>query len=259
MKTTAIAKREKPGALAKWDDELAADAAEQASHESVGSSRLSVRGGQWTVGGNPLKNKELSVIVLASTFENVYYLGKYDADAPTSPVCYAFGVEQEGMAPHEKSPEPQCETCAACERNQFGTADTGRGKACKNTKRLMIISGADATPQSVADAEALMFAVPVTSVKAWAHYVKGLASTYRRPPYAVVTEMVVEPDAQTQFKIGFRFVSLLGDEFAAAIKARRGDVAEQLVTPYAPPSERPVAAPARGRGAPAKPARRDKF
>jgi hypothetical protein len=239
---TALVKRA-PQSVSKWDDELAREAQEQASKESVGSPRLSVRGGLFNIGGSPLKDREISVIVMDHVFENVYYPGKFDPDNKASPVCYAFGRDAESMVPHEKSPEPQAESCAACPHNVFGSAETGRGKACKNSKRLLVVSADNATPESVAQGEALVFNVPVTSVRGWAMYVKGLASNYRRPPYAVITEVAVEPDPSTQFKIAFRYLGLLGDEFASAISARRSELEGVLETAYPPPREQPAAPP----------------
>jgi hypothetical protein len=236
-KGTELVGATKAGKMTKWDEELAREAAEQASKESVGSSKLSVRGGAFSVGGSPLKDREIPVVVVDHVFENCYYKGDFDADNPSSPVCFAFGQDADDMRPHEKSSEPQCETCAACAKNQFGSAERGRGKACKNSKRLMIISGADASPESIKEGEMLQFNVPVTSVKGWAHYVKGLAATYRRPPYAVITELAIEPDDKTQFKILFRFLELLSDKFAGVLAARREQAAEAIVTPYAPPRE----------------------
>jgi hypothetical protein len=220
-------------AMMNWEEELAKYAQETSDREQTPSGQfIGTRGGILSVGGQPVEGNKILVIILDHVYENVFYKGKFDADAPASPNCYAFGHVEDGMAPHEDAGDKQAAECSGCPQNEWGTADTGKGKACKNIRRLAIISANGLTPEGVPDAEIFYAKVSVTSVKPWAHYVKGVASTLKRPPFGVITEISLTPDAKTQFKMNFRVVESLGQEFIVPILARLESVKEEITFPY---------------------------
>src|SRR5690606_25613194 len=91
---------------------------------------------------------ELEVVVVASVFANTLYADKFQPGVVSLPICYAFGDpdsdDPEGtMRPHEEAEDPQSDACADCPMNQFGSAPEGRGKACKNTRRLAVMLAED--------------------------------------------------------------------------------------------------------------------
>lgn len=233
-------------AVVSWQDEVAKDAKAVAAQEAsvqLGSF-ISLRGGRFSFNGNQLKDDHMDVVVLDHVAENAYYEGRFDPDAPASPVCFAFGTDEKTMAPHPDAPKPQHPTCQGCPQNQFGSADTGKGKACKNQRKLALIH-ADQLGD-VANAEVAFMRLPPTSVKPWAAYVQTLAATTNRPPYAMVTTVSIGPDPKTQFKLSFRPEQPLDmDRLFTALKAKRAEVAPALVVPYAPveASEKPAASP----------------
>jgi hypothetical protein len=250
-KKTDLAVKPKAGAVTKWSDELAKYATEGAEKEvAPAGAFVSFKSGVLTVGGQRMDDNKLNCIVLDSVYENALYEGDYDQENPKPPVCYAFAQTEEGLRPHEKAPKPQYEGCKGCPQNEFGTAERGKGKACKNIRRLAIISADAMTPEAVAEAEVFGVKVPVTSVKGWAYYVKGLNATLKRPPFAVVTEMKVIPDEKWQFRVQFKALDNVPDELIEAIIAKRESYAEQLIAPYPE---------AREDEAPAKPAKKRKF
>jgi hypothetical protein len=263
----------KPGtALAKWDEALAARAkiAKKAEASVATSEFLSLKSGQLTFRDNAVPGNKMNIIVLASRLENQFFEGEYDPAVPATPICFAFGQEEETMAPHEQSPDRQNDKCDGCQWNAFGTAEKGRGKACKNVRRLSVIPAScldDGTPQAILDEQSAFLKVPVTSVRGWASYVQQLA-TMNLPPLAFVTEISVTPDPKSQFKVNFRAIERIeGDLLGALID--RADKAEKLIeTPYiamdapAPGAKAPARkskvqasrAPAGGRGRAAAPA-----
>jgi hypothetical protein len=109
-----------------------------------GGKFFSTQAGVLQFDGTPLPGNQMAVIILADIMENSYYDGPFDPDTPASPVCFAFGHDEEDMEPHEKVDQdayftrqnPQCHDCP---RNEWGSADVGRGKACKNVMRLALI------------------------------------------------------------------------------------------------------------------------
>lgn len=227
-----------PAALASWEAELEKDAAEGAAQEQLPTgSFVSIRGGIMSIGGSPIKDNKVQVVILDHVYENAHYAGDYDPEAPQPPSCYAFGRNEEEMKPHEKASKPEADACLGCDKNVFGSAEKGKGKACKNTRRLALISADNLNAGSIRDGELVYLKLPVTSTKGWALYVKGLAALYKRPAYAVVTEVAVVPDAKTQFKVTFNRVDGIPAELGPAIKARRAKVAEEIMFPYGQPTE----------------------
>jgi hypothetical protein len=75
--------------------------------------------------------------------------------------------------------------------------------------------------------------VPVTSVKNWASMVNSLSVTLKLPTWAVITNIRVERDAKTQFKVYFTPLRAAGDEDIIRALIRRRDEALRLaLTPY---------------------------
>lgn len=230
----------------KYEEELARFAKEAQAQVPVSSSNfISTRGGRLSFQGNPVPGDKMNVVVIASVLENHYYTDRFDADNPASPKCFAFSETGDGMGPHELSEAPQCETCAKCDKNQWGSADIGRGKACKNIVRLGLITedGLDDVP----GAELAVLKIPVTSVKEWSGYVTQIATTLKRPPFAVVTEVSIVPDSKSQFKLKFKLVGQITDgDTIGEIMERREAVAQELSRPYQPTPTQEEPAPVQG-------------
>jgi hypothetical protein len=217
------------GALEPWEQELAAEAKEVAAKETTFAPRISFKGGHLKVGGVEVKNNELSVIVVDGAYSKAFYEAAYDEDAPATPVCYAFGREEKDLKPHEQSPSPQAESCAVCPHNKFGSADRGKGKACKDERRLMCIPG-DTAADAVSKAEAVMAVIPPTSLKNWGNYVKTLAAV-GRTPWSVVTKLTVEP-LKSYFQILFEPQEKLDGPTYFAVKSHRAVVEGMMMAPY---------------------------
>jgi len=241
----------KPGtALTLWEQEMAGAAAAQASKEEITGSfkSISMKGGILSVDDNPVDDNEMNVVIIAAVHENQFYLEDYDPSTPASPACYAFGETDDGMTPHENSQDKQNDSCDGCPNNEWGSADKGRGKACKNVRRLLCVS-ADAiqSAEDLAEAEARLLKLPVMSVKNWSTYVKNtLGDDIKRPYYGVVTRIKVVPDAKSQFKVQFHFEELIDfdDELYAAMKKKVAEAEKNIINPY--PVFEPEDKPQRG-------------
>lgn len=223
--------------LVAWDQQLLADAQlARASEESVMlGSFISLKGGQMSMNGNPFPNNKFNAIVLDSVLENVFYTGDYDPDSPQSPSCYAFARKDGDLKPHEKVEKPEHPTCKGCPNNEWGSAERGRGKACKNSRRLAVITADEAlkSAEAMRDANIAYIRVPVTSVKAWAGYVTQLANVTKKPPYAVVTEIAEVPDAKSQFKLTFKLVRDVRETHVhAALLEKQRVAAAGIIFPY---------------------------
>ena len=150
-------------------------------------------------------------LVIGAAFENAYYPGKYDPKKIKSPDCWAVGFDEEALKPgvtnrgEEDLTDQQHEQCKGCWANEWESADEGKGKACKNSRRLAVVF----PPEIGLSSDVLYAKIPVTSVKNWSKYVNQIASVIKRPTWAVVTEIKVVPDMKSQFQVLFSFVGLL--------------------------------------------------
>lgn len=236
-----------------------AEAAEEyAGEEATGGSFLTTRGGILKFGDEEMPGNQVIVVVVDSIRENAYYGEKFDPDNMMPPKCFAFGRREDDMVPHEDVLEaeegdyfdPQSDKCKTCPMNVFGSAETGRGKACGNRRRLAIIpagyvekSGRDydvklfEDDKVLRDAEIAFLKLPVTSVKAWGNYVRQVAGQTNKPPFAVITRIWIERDSKTQFKIKFEMLEELPDEWAETVFARHDEARELIASPYRPPAD----------------------
>lgn len=207
----AIKKKPTGKDLVKWDEELAGLAKASVKGMDLPSGKfISLKSGKLSFGGAAVPGNELRAVVVGAVHENQYYDEDYDADTPQTPGCYAFGVETDEMEPHEKAPRRQCERCAGCPMNEFGSAERGQGKACKNVMRLAMIAESDLEDMSAA--EVVYMKVPVMSVRNWMAYAsKKVADTLKRPYWAVLTSIKVEPDPKSQFRVVFDVAEMIED------------------------------------------------
>lgn len=243
-------------AVVNWEDEMAkqADVAAAQEANSGGGSFFSIRGGILAFNDAAVPNNRMGVIITDSILENVFYEGAYDPDNVTPPTCFAFGRDDETIAPHENvvaEGQAQHETCRGCPQNEWGTADKGKGKACGNRRRLgMIPAGTfdrDGRFEPFDDAESFKTAtlgfmkLPVTSVKGYATFVKQVAGAMRRPPHGIFTKVSVVPDAKTQFRVVFEPIGPVPGEVMAAVMERHKETASVIEFPYSLEAPEPVA------------------
>lgn len=231
-----------------WQAELLAQAQEAAQMESsVATGQFfGLKGGVLSWNDNPLPNNEMACIIVDSVLENVYFEDAYDPETPQSPVCYAFGRSDAEMQPHKdvvESGKNVCEFCKDCENNRFGTANVGKGKACRNVRRLAIIPAGTLkngrfemfeNKETFEDAEIGFMKLPVTSVKAYAAFVKQLAGALGRPPHGVITRIFLTPDNKTIFKVGFEVIENVPDEIMPVIMERHNEAKTLIDFPYPP-------------------------
>ena len=251
-------------AVVPWEKEMAEAAKRQAKVEKPmgGFAYISTRGGRLSIDDTPIKENKLRIIVLQAIHENQYFTDPFDPNKPQTPQCYAFGDPKEddpeaSMAPHTEAPERQVstnQTCADCELNKMGSAEQGRGKACKNVRRLAVVTeDALESAKAMKEAEVRMLKVPVMSVKGWVNYVHQLDDEMSRPYYGVITLLELVPDPKSQFRVTFAFEELIqfDQDLYDAMKAKIKEVTGSMLAPY--PVLEEEAPKSKGRGGRAQP------
>ena len=242
---TATASKKTGKALVKWEEKFAGYAKterQQVATIAGGGPTVKFGPGSIIVNGGQVPGAKLACVIIGSCAFNGWYGGRpYDPDDPQPPECYAFAeIAGPDMAPHAECQAPQSDTCADCQRNQFGTATTGRGKECGNNIRLGLVLAKDLEDaDDVAGLEMAMAKVSPTNLKAWKGYVDAVAET--RPLWSVVTEIQSHPvtTGRAGHVLEFTKVEDIDDpDILAALEQRHLGVQKVLQQPFGPPIER---------------------
>jgi len=249
--------------IATLDSELAAEV--QALKEMVGQPggrRFKIEpSGSFTSPEGLDLGPDIRIVILDFTSRNELYLQPYDRNNLVPPDCYAIGKVISTMVPEADSPLRQADACGACPNNQFGSAATGMGKACKNTRELAFLLVDPDNPNAHNEPGAPIYTLSVTptSIKAFDAIVPMIARALGGPPIKAVIDVHGTP-AGTYATLSFH--SPVPNPDYAAHAARRAECLPLLTrkpdfaayAAKAPPPRRGV--PARPTGARVAPARR---
>lgn len=267
-------------ALEKYQKRMATAADDYASEEKTGGSFITTRGGILKYGEEELPGNEMLVVILDAIHENTYYPAKFDPDLMLPPKCFAFGRSDKEMEPHDNVPDPDDEDagdsyfeiqadpdadgdyyCDNCPFSEWGSADTGKGKACTNRRRLAVIPAGrfvsaggkrkSETKMEVfeeadhyRDADLAFLKLPVTSTKAWSKYVHSLRKEHSAPPFAVLTHVYIEPHEKNQFEFFFDFIEVVEDpDILEILFARNEEAKEAIEQAYEEPSDEDLEQP----------------
>lgn len=236
--------------------ELGGYAKQAAAKERPALGRISLKAGQMTYQGNPVQGNAMDVIIVGSSHRNVYYSGPYDPDNISNPDCFAFSEDGDDMEAHENVPQAMVppasadatgaarateRSCSGCWANAWGSAMRDgrptRGKACKETRRLILMA-ADVLEQedpvaAILAAELAIVDVPVTSVGNYGTLVNTLSATLNLPVWAVVTNLAVTPHARKQIEVHFTPMAPAGDaDTIRALMKRRDEALRIALQPY---------------------------
>lgn len=252
---TAVAKPTGKGtAVVSWKDKLKGYAQEaaataDASGTGGGGFKIGFKKGKVSYDGQPVAGNVLDVIVIHSVMENAFYDTEFDPDNPRSPVCFAFGTSEDDMVPHADSKEPQHDSCKGCPMNEFGSADKGKGKACKNVRRLALLPAKPLEAGVLEGSDVAYCKLPVTSGKGFNNYVKRLSNQFELPPFAFVTQLSAVDDDKTQFKVTFQDIARIDgdDEIMEVLVKRHEQEVDNILFPYQAPPD--LEAKPKGKGA----------
>lgn len=207
----AVSKKEeatKSTGLVDWKAELGKYAKEAVATSVLGEgNKITVDHGILMYKGKVIEGGKFNAVILASSVVRAYYDKPWDPKAIVPPAC--FGIGNPPAGPHENAQAPQHETCKGCPLDAFGTASIGKGKACKEKRRLALIAEGDL--EDLGAAEIATIEVSVTNTKFFEKYVADLQEAHDIPPFAAVTQIKVTPGGPNQFTFDFRLVSLIED------------------------------------------------
>jgi hypothetical protein len=163
---------------------------------------------------------EIETVILTFVLANTYYDRPFRSDEIQVPACYALGTHAATLAPSSSVIAPQATTCVSCPKNKFGSGPNGVGKACRNTRRVAVLSNLE-DPENC---DLWIVSVPPKSIKPFENYIRELLFKYKVPPYAVVTNISL--DARETFA-SFQFHLLRPVEADVEMLSRRAKEAEE--------------------------------
>lgn len=209
---------------------LAQAATEQDEKEASTIPSISIKGKKFSIGDEKL-GTSMDVVILADVFDHAFYDRKYDPDVITPPACWALNASQSDLAPDPDTyyvPKPQSESCANCPKNQFGSSDNGKGKACRNGRRMLVASVYEG---KVNLTDLAIINAPPTSLKGVSRYFKQTAKVHKLPTWAVVTNVSFDEDTDWPSLVLERKGHVPGDVLTEII-ARNDEFLNVVSAPY---------------------------
>lgn len=231
-----------PGtAVVTWKEKMAMVTAQASSMEATKGGFLSFKNGRMSYDDTPIPGDKMDVIVVDFLLENGIFKEKYNANKPATPMCYALGRDEETLAPHPDCDEPQAPKCGTpgqdgcCPHNEWASdPEGGRGKACRNTRRVAIIA-ADSIAQGaegIKKANVLMCKIPVTSLKFFSKFINQATKVLESPPFAVPVQLSVTPSAN-MFDVNWKVLNKIEDQaLLEALYNKHVSIEKQMFQPY---------------------------
>jgi hypothetical protein len=186
-KSTSVAvKKPSSTALVSIKEQMAKDLALIAGMTAPASGN-SIQVGQdkkFTLPNGTKTEGPIDLIIVDFCTAHMLYAGTFDKNNITPPICFAIGSNPTAMVPSKNSPELQNDACSACPMNQYESAATGKGKACKNSRTLAVLP-----PDADADTPLWKLSVSATALKGFDSFVAGVARQFTVPPYGVVVSV----------------------------------------------------------------------
>jgi len=212
--------------------------------------RISIKGGvfRMIVDGKEIAQNEdraMNIVIVAANanVSRSYYEDTYVEGQVLAPTCWS----NDGVSPDTKVSEPQSGKCASCPQNIAGSAESGKGRACRFSQRLAV------TLENDLKGDVYQLTLPAQSIFGNVEngkmplqaYAKFLGS-HGLPITAIVTEMRFDTASATP-KLTFKAVRPLeADEMALAQEKGQSAEAKTAIAnnPATLDGAKPKAAPA---------------
>lgn len=238
-KEVAVKASTEVGALSnEFLAELALEAKDAAAAERPAVSKLGTAGGILRYGGDAVAGNNMDVVILYASYRNVWYSGAYQRDNIKNPDCFSLSETDEGMVPDPVVEDPPHATCDGCPKNAWKSDQKpdgtfGKGKACKESRRMVMMPAAALeSVDGVKSAELAILDLPVTSAKNYGGLVNTVAATVGVPLWACVVNVKVQP-SKNQFEVVMTPLRVApSKEIILALKARVEDAKRIALAPY---------------------------
>lgn len=132
----------------------------------------------------PMQRLRCVIVAASQTTTKAWYEQAYVPGSNAAPECYS----NDGKTPAPGVAKPQCSSCLQCNKNAFGTSNTGRGKACADRKMLVVAW--EGAPD-----ELMTWNVSTTSLQSLAKFNQELKNA-NIPMQSVLVELMFDPTIQ---------------------------------------------------------------
>lgn len=133
----------------------------------------------------------LPFVVVDFVYENRWYSTPYNANNPTPPDCAAINAKSADLMPFEDGIDVQHDgPCNKCPKDVWGSAPTGRGKACTNAILLALLD-----PLAPPNSPLLRLRTSPTAITPFETYVRTLSKVLNKPLWAVLTYIGFDPNS----------------------------------------------------------------
>lgn len=209
----------------------------------VSINKLSIKGGKFRLVENGEEVKVFDklaldlVIVRANDFVTKTYYAKQwkPGQEPEAPDCSS----DDGIKPRADSKNKQCDNCAACKHNEWGSyinPQTGaKGKSCSDSKRIAVCP-----PGRLKEGKLYQLQIPAASLREFGSFIGKLNSVEPAVPYnAVLTRFSFDTEV-TFPKLKFEPTGWLNEQQYAEAQERY-DSKEAKETAGVPGAQAPAA------------------
>lgn len=167
--------------LATIEAEMALAAQEMKDNLVVSTNRISNRGKQFTLPDGTVAGPTLEIVILGYIRANALFPSTYDPNSPEAPICFAFAKPGDNLAPSSAVEKPESEVCSDCPNDEFGSALTGKGKACKNEYQVAVLV------PSHSMTEVMTLAISATGMKGFDSSLGGAMKAFGHTAQAILT------------------------------------------------------------------------
>jgi hypothetical protein len=170
---------------------------------------------------------EVVLVKASPVIGKTFYKHGWQMGSNTGPDCFS----NDGVAPDANVPDRQNPICKTCKNNDFGSGPNGRGKACADSKRVVVVPVDDMPNEAYGGP--MLLRVPPASLQNMAAYGDKLKQVGYHP-FAVSTRISFDVKV-THPQFVFQAVRALNDEEAKFVMDLRND--EQVDRILAVPHE----------------------
>ena len=191
------------------------------------TNKIQLKNKQFTLPDGQTNPGPMDVVVLDFIWFMCHYPGVYNAANPQQPNCFAVGRDKPDsglLIPDSTVETPQGKDCKTCPKNEWGSAPTGKGKACKNQRRLIVVP-----PKFDEDSEPMTVYVSPGGLKNFDSYVSRLKNEHGLLPVQVITKIQFDKH-QSYPLLQFSFVEKHDQvNLAWALKERWADLLNRKI------------------------------
>jgi len=169
-------------------------------------------------GTGPMQAVNVVIVKASPTISKIFYPGGYTEGSSDAPACWSVN----GQTPDPASPQKQCETCAACPMNIWGSKITEqgkKGKMCADSKRLVIVPEQDMKNEAFGGP--MLIRVPAASLGDMAQY-GSMLEAQGAAYFGVVTQLSFGID-EAYPKLAFKPIRYLSEAEAQTLLALQND------------------------------------